>query len=186
MFFCFKVTYQYIRMCVVHWMFEPIKQPIGGKLHFLHLLAQTFNNDFFCYFQNSNVAIIPTFSLPLTLFGMGGGGGGAKRPPNYKFFPCNFYKRKTQPPKISDFQFQLICHTGVKFQGHTQWQSWFFWSNSYKIEVMITFLIEMLELTNFCHMTTYTVSFESRDKSLLVTSQSGIMIHNLYFKISLF
>ena len=78
-------------MCVVHWMFEPIKQPIGGKLDFLHLLAQTFNNDFFCYFQNSNVAIIPTFSLPLTLLRM----GGAKRHPNYKFFPCNFYKRKT-------------------------------------------------------------------------------------------
>ena len=74
-------------MCVVHWMFEPIKQPIGGKLDFLHLLAQTFNNDFFCYFQNSNVAIIPTFSLPLTLFRMGGGGGGGKKAPQLQVFP---------------------------------------------------------------------------------------------------
>ena len=29
----------------------------------------------------------------------------------------------------------------------------FFWSNPYKIEVMITFLIEMLQLPNFSHMT---------------------------------
>ena len=30
----------------------------------------------------------------------------------------------------------------------------FFWSNPYKVEVMITFLIQMLELPNFGHMTT--------------------------------
>ena len=30
----------------------------------------------------------------------------------------------------------------------------FFWSNSYKIEVMITTLTEMLELPNFGYMTT--------------------------------
>ena len=30
----------------------------------------------------------------------------------------------------------------------------FFWSNYYKIEVMITTLIEMLELPNFHYMTT--------------------------------
>ena len=30
----------------------------------------------------------------------------------------------------------------------------FFWSNPYKIEVIITFLIEMLQLLNFGHMTT--------------------------------
>ena len=31
----------------------------------------------------------------------------------------------------------------------------FLWSNPYKIEVMITSLIEMLELPNFSHMTTF-------------------------------
>ena len=36
----------------------------------------------------------------------------------------------------------------------------FFWSNHYKIEVMITCLIECLELTNFSHMTTSTIKFE--------------------------
>ena len=33
----------------------------------------------------------------------------------------------------------------------------FFWSNPYKIEVMITFLIEVLELTNFGHMIKSTI-----------------------------
>ena len=33
----------------------------------------------------------------------------------------------------------------------------FFWSNPYKIEVMITSFTEMLELPNFGHMTTFTL-----------------------------
>ena len=32
-----------------------------------------------------------------------------------------------------------------------------FWSNSYKIEIMITSLTEMLKLPNICHMTTFTL-----------------------------
>ena len=43
-------------------------------------------------------------------------------------------------------------------------KKWFFCSNPYKIEVMITFLIEMLQLTSFGHMTTSIMSFESLDK----------------------
>ena len=39
-----------------------------------------------------------------------------------------------------------------------------FWSNFYKVEVMATFLKEMLELSNFGHMTTSTIQFESHDK----------------------
>ena len=35
---------------------------------------------------------------------------------------------------------------------------WFFWLNCYKIEVIIiTFLIEMLQLPNFGHMATSTI-----------------------------
>ena len=45
----------------------------------------------------------------------------------------------------------------------------FFWSNPYKIEVMITSLIEMLELPNFGHMTTSAVSLKSRDGIFLMT-----------------
>ena len=40
---------------------------------------------------------------------------------------------------------------------------------------MITSLIEVLELPNFGHMTTFTILIESRDKILLVTSQTEIM-----------
>ena len=36
-------------------------------------------------------------------------------------------------------------------------QNLFFWSNPYKTEVMITSLIELLELPNFGHMTTSTI-----------------------------
>ena len=43
-------------------------------------------------------------------------------------------------------------------------------SNPYKIKVMITSLIEMLQLPNFGLMTTSTEQFESRDKVWLVTS----------------
>ena len=41
---------------------------------------------------------------------------------------------------------------------------WFFWSNPYKIEVLITFLIEMLELPSFGHMITSTISLDSPKK----------------------
>ena len=47
---------------------------------------------------------------------------------------------------------------------------WFFLSDSYKIEVMITSLIEMLELPNFDQITTSNIWFKSRDKNFLVTS----------------
>ena len=36
-------------------------------------------------------------------------------------------------------------------------KSVFFWSNPYKIEIMLTSLIEMLELLNFGHMITSTI-----------------------------
>ena len=41
-------------------------------------------------------------------------------------------------------------------QQHPQ-KTWFFWSNSYKIEVTITSFIEMLELPKSGHMTTSTI-----------------------------
>ena len=45
----------------------------------------------------------------------------------------------------------------------------FFWSKPIKTEVTTTSLIEMLEVPNFGHMTTSTISLESHDKILLVT-----------------
>ena len=41
---------------------------------------------------------------------------------------------------------------------------------------MITSLIETLELRNFDHMITSTISFESHDKDLLVTSWIEVMM----------
>ena len=50
---------------------------------------------------------------------------------------------------------------------------------------MITYLIEMLELPQFGHMTTSTIQFDSRDKILLMTSWTQNMTpYDLYFKIS--
>ena len=51
----------------------------------------------------------------------------------------------------------------------------FLWSNPYKSEVMITSLVEMLELPNFGRMIISTLQFESCDKILLVTSWVEIM-----------
>ena len=88
----------------------------------------------------------------------------------YQFFPCNFYKPRKQPQKLSDFQFESFFHTGKKFQGHTQYQpkvielepkpplkKRFLWLNPCKFEVMITPLTEMLELANFSQLTTSTI-----------------------------
>ena len=51
----------------------------------------------------------------------------------------------------------------------------FFWLNSNKIEVVVTSLIEMLQLPNFGHRNTSTIWFESRGKILLVRSSKEIM-----------
>ena len=47
--------------------------------------------------------------------------------------------------------------------------------NPYKIEVIITSLVEMLELRNFGRMTTSTIQFESPDKILWVMSLTEVM-----------
>ena len=90
-------------------------------------------------------------------------------PPFTSFFLCNFTNVRISLKNIT-FSFNPIDNAGVNFQGHTLCQSqivelnprpllkkWFFWSNRYNIEVMITCLIEMLELPNFGHMTTSTI-----------------------------
>ena len=43
----------------------------------------------------------------------------------------------------------------------------FFWSNPYKIEGVITSLIEMLELPNFGHMITSTIRLDSSKKKIV-------------------
>ena len=84
---------------------------------------------------------------------------------------------KDQQPKFLTFSFDLFAKLVQNFkvipsfslrllnlnQGHPP-KKFFFRSNSYKIEVTISFLIEMLELPNFGHVTKYTIYFDSRDK----------------------
>ena len=52
---------------------------------------------------------------------------------------------------------------------------WFLWSNPYKVEVVITSLIEMLELPNFGHMITTAIKLDSPDKIMLVMSWTEVM-----------
>ena len=40
-----------------------------------------------------------------------------------EFLTCNFYRRRNQSPKLSEFQFLLLCYPSVKFEGHTKYQS---------------------------------------------------------------
>ena len=51
----------------------------------------------------------------------------------------------------------------------------FLWSNPYKVKIMRSSLMEMLELRNFGHVTTSTIQFDSRYKILLVTSWTEVM-----------
>ena len=78
-------------------------------------------------------------------------------PSPYQFFPCNFYKRWNQSPRLSDFQFEPFCHTGVKFEGHVELEPRASLKKnvfSGQLEAMITSLLVMLELPNFGHVTT--------------------------------
>ena len=59
----------------------------------------------------------------------------------------------------------------------------FFWSNPYKIKVMITSLTEMLEFPNFGHMTKSTINLNHVIKICWWCHEQKLWHHNLYFKI---
>ena len=105
--------------------------------------------------------------LNLTLFRMG---GVAKRPlstsfssvtsTNVGFRPKNFLTFSFNPfsPQLQNFKFAPSA--SLKLLNLNQdypSKKWFFWSNPYKIEVMITSLKETLELSIFGHMITPTI-----------------------------
>ena len=112
-------------------------------------------------------------------------GRGQKDPPT-SFSPVTSTNVEISPQNFLTFNFNrfvtlvlnfnAIPSTSTKLLNLNQDQTskkWFFWSYPYKIEVMIimiTSLIEMLELPNFGHMTTSTIQFDSLDKILLVAS----------------
>ena len=123
-----------------------------------------------------------TSALVLTLFRIGG--GGAKRPPT-SFSPVTSTNIGIKPRNFLIFSLTHFPHRCrilslylVLFPNYWTWakinpqQKWFFWSNLQKFEVVITSLIEILELPNFDQVTRSTILFESRDRNLLMTSMT--------------
>ena len=124
--------------------------------------------------------VMPIYSL--TLFRMGGRGRGSKKATPTSFSPVTSINVALSPENFPTFSFNPFATLVQNFmvipssstkslnlnQDHPLQK--LFWSNSYKIGVMITSLIEMLVLLNLGHMTTPTIQFESRDEILLVTS----------------
>ena len=74
---------------------------------------------------------------------------GTKKPPN-QISPCNL---GISPKNFLTFSLTLFLHLLNLIQEHIS-KNCFLWSNSYKIEAMITYHIEILELPNFGGMTT--------------------------------
>ena len=124
--------------------------------------------------------VMPIYSL--TLFRMGGRGRGSKKATPTSFSPVTSINVALSPENFPTFSFNPFATLVQNFmvipssstkslnlnQDHPLQK--LFWSNSYKLGVMITSLIEMLVLLNLGHMTTPTIQFESRDEILLVTS----------------
>ena len=96
------------------------------------------------------------------------GGGGRQKAPPTSFSVVTFTNVGTSPKKFLTFTFNPFAHYCkisslylVPIRNYWTWtkttpqnKKRFFWSNPYKIEIMITFLIEMMRLPNFGHMTT--------------------------------
>ena len=120
--------------------------------------------------------------------GVGVGGWGGQKDPPTSFSPVISTNVGISPKNVLTFSFNPLPHWCkipslylVPVPNHWTWtkttprRKRLFWSNPYKIEVVITSLIEMPQLPNFGHMNTSTIWFESRDKILLVTSSAKVM-----------
>ena len=119
-------------------------------------------------YQAPALSLTPLIVLfTLALFRMG-----EKSPPPTSFFPCNFYKRRKELSRKTFWLlvltiFTLWCKLSrpclVPVPNYWTWTKHIsqkiidYRSNLYKIVVLITTVIEMLELRNFGHLTTSTV-----------------------------
>ena len=83
--------------------------------------------------------------------------------PVFSFFPASSTNVEIIPQTLSHFLFESFFHTGVKFpaipsvslrEPRPTLKKEFSWSNPYKCEVRITFLIKILELLNLDQMNT--------------------------------
>ena len=109
---------------------------------------------------------------PLTLFRIGGMGGRVQKGPprSTRFSPVtstnvgistqNFQTLSFNPFALLVWNFKFEPSVSPKLSNLNQdypSKKWFFRSNPYEIEVMISSPTEMLELPNFFHMTTSTI-----------------------------
>ena len=104
--------------------------------------------------------------LLLTLFRMGGGKKALHTSfslvtsENVEISPQNFLNFSLNPFNTLVGDFKVIASASPKLlnlnEDHPSKKERFFWSNPYKIEVMKTSLIEMLQLPNFGNMPTST------------------------------
>ena len=121
--------------------------------------------DHFLTFNSLQYIINPTSFSPVTST-------------NVNFGPQNFLTFSFHPFATPVQNFKFIASARPKLvnldQDHPS-KNRFFWANPYKIEVMITFFIEMLKLRNFGNMTASIIYFESCGKILLVMSWTKAM-----------
>ena len=104
---------------------------------------------------------------------------------NVGISPWNFLTFTFNPfvTLVSNFKaIPSVSHHSLK---KTPQKNWFFWSNLYKIEVLITSLMEMLELPNVIwphlqHNLSHVINF------CWWHHRHNLWRHNLYFKIPLF
>ena len=125
--------------------------------------------------KEKNAYVLSSDSEKKTIYypysGWGGKGLGAKKssphPPSTSFFPITSTNVGISPKNFLAFSFNPLTHwckiSGLYLVAVRNYWTWtkitpqkkqFFWSKQYKIEVMITSLIEMLQLPNFAHINT--------------------------------
>ena len=82
-----------------------------------------------------------------------GGGSCKNRPPTSFSLVTSTNAGISPPPKLSNFKFEPSASPrSLNLNQDHPSKNGVFWSNPYIIEVVITALIEMLELQNFSHM----------------------------------
>ena len=96
---------------------------------------------------------------------------------NFKAIPSASFEQPRQDGSGNEVESQII-----ELEPKAPFTKTFFWSNPYKMKVMITSLIEMLELSNFGNMTPSTIWFELCNKILFVTSEQKLWCHKFFLK----
>ena len=155
---------------------------------------------------NSKISMIKNnyklFQRVSTVFRMkeggGGGEGGGKRT-SLPIFPLKLLQTWDLAPKSFWLLVLIFLPHWCKISGpyvvpvptvlnlnqDYPSRNMFFWSNPYKIEVLLTSVIEMLQLRNFGHMTIFTIWFESLIKICCWRQRHKLWRHKFYFKIPL-